>query len=308
MSWAVRGFLEDNRAELASRGVSVARIDPGAIDASVAAAASSAAHTVACAPDLLGLPRAQIESLSRAVAERQGRLVAVVVLTSPRLLAVRKHVGRLRMGATAPLSRVRFKAVNFVPALQRWDETIGAENVQVRATRFVGPTSDLIAAVATEMGIDHAGLVFPAGRMNTRLTAPTAEALRLVNVSLHDLDRRQAKELTRLAARTLAGSAVPGDPPVDLPPEVAERLESSMRPHMERLMGRLPQRESEWLLASPAVAAEPPSPDRVGSLWTDLRSKPRLADVLPHDRRELITPEERDSSGARRPCHGLARQ
>ena len=293
MSWAVRAFLEDNRVELASRGISVVSIDPAAIDASVAHAASASTHAVASGPGLLDLPQAQIESLARAVHEREGRLVAVVVLTSLRLLAARKHVGRLRFGSTAHLSRVRFKAVNFVPAVQRWDETIGVENLHVRATRFVGPTSELVTAVATELGIDITGLELPAGRMETRLTAPTAETLRLVNVTLQDMDARRAQELRRLAARTLMELAAPDDASVDLPPGVAARLESTIRPHMQRLMGRVPPGEAESLLAAPPTPASPSSLDRTESLWAALRAKPRLAGVLPSDSRALVIPEER---------------
>ena len=294
MSWAVRSFLLNNRVELWSRGTAVVQIDPGSIDASVSRAESASAHAVASAPGLLDLPQARIEHLARTVHERQGRLVAVIVLTSPRLLAVRKHVGRLRLGTTAPLSRARFKAVNFVPAVQRWDETIGAENVHLRATRFEGSTSQMVSSVASELGIDVAGLELPTGRIDTRLTAPAAEALRLVNIGVHDVDGEQARELRRLAARTLVGLAAADDAPVDLPPDVAARLESSMEPHMQRLTGRLPPGEAEWLRAAPV----PPQGssfvlDRTESLWVALRSQPRLAAVLPTDRNALISPEER---------------
>ena len=291
---AVAAFLKRNSDRLSQRGAAVVELDKAALQSSIASAASlDAPLVVASAPWLLDLSSGRIRGIDRHVREHGGTLVVVCVIAPASTLALRRYVRRLNRGATRRPGRVVLKRLNYVPSIRRWDEVIGPSNVRLRASAPTGTAASVVSTVAEALSIDIHGLALPSGGSGVRLTGPTAEALRLVNVALDAADDRvDASTLRRVAVRVLRDSARVDDPPLTLPPEAARHLDRIILAGMPDLATRLPADQHALLVKTDPPLVGAPTAERLGEIFERLSSRPRLADVLPEDPMSLVDPED----------------
>ena len=289
---SVGAFLMKNEAALADQGFGVINT-PSSSWAEVLTQPPPAHRTyVGSDHELLRYPESRIRQLADAVASWNGRLVAVCLIARGSDLAVQQYTSELRAGRSRRLSPL-LKTLNYVPGLLRWQRVLGVENVVLRAPDMHGALSSVPLAVAEELDIDTDGLWVPPGSKRLTLNACTAEALRRVNVVLHDIDEPRARRLRRRAIALLRGASQPDDPPLAMRPAAAEQLDATLAHEIPDLESRLQPLELHRVLPRGRYPQQQEFEPRLAEVWRGLRSDPRLTAVLPASSQDVSSHDDR---------------
>lgn len=290
---SVGAFLMKNEAALADQGFGVIDTPSSSWAAELTQPPPAHRTYVGSDHDLLRYPEARIHELADAVASWNGRLVAVCLVARGSDLAVQQYTSELRAGRSRRLSPL-LKTLNYVPGLLRWQRVLGVENVVLRAPDMHGVLSSVPMAVAEELDIDTDGLWVPPGSKRLTLNACTAEALRRVNVVLHDIDdESRAKRLRRRAIATLRSAGQPGDPPLAMGPTAAAQLDATLTSEIADLESRLQPHELSRVLPRTRYPQQAEIEPRLAEVWRALRSDPRLAAVLPTSSQDVSSQSDR---------------
>jgi hypothetical protein len=185
----------------------------------------------------------------------------LVYLRRPADLVVSEYSERIKRGATVTFDEHlerRLKALGQARTIERWARVVGPERLTVRLMEPDALTEgDLLADFCAVCGLDAAPLARPE-RENAALTAPGAEALRVLNTRIPELRpdgthnplRRDLIEAVQ--ARTKDG------PRLRLDPAQAARVEEAVRSSDARLRDAwFPDRETLFPARSEDMAADP---------------------------------------------------
>ena len=297
----VARYMRAERGLLSARGVQV--LPPAGMQdlpARIDVAAAGGSHTSwVYAAGALDSSVAEVRALAQRVADRGGRVRAVLALASVHEIVDATTVRALRQGRANRAGFPTAKTVNYLPPLRRWQDAL-SDRVELVVPPVDATTSGIVEAIWDASGLP--GRSPQPGRrdepVRPRLSPVHAEAVRRVNIALAGPDTANLRHTAFRRAVALSRRDVP-TATFALPVVDVAELAAAMAAEAETVLADIPAARRARLFD-----LGKPCPDVSGidllEAWELLRTDPGLRATLPEQPDELVAPVDRLRQAARR--------